>query len=158
MGFMRSYKHLEKLCGEVLGDDRRISAYIDEMLNCPQGDYYVEGWSEDLKRLKHYRWVRNQIVHEPGCSEETMCNEADAYWLNDFYRRIMNQTDPLTLYFRVTKTHARSAIREPEAPMHSSPPKMHSNPRENASEPLSAGLLFLVFLATLFVYFVLMKL
>ena len=33
MGFIESYKHLEKLCGEVLNDDRRISAYIDEMIN-----------------------------------------------------------------------------------------------------------------------------
>lgn len=32
MGFIESYKHLEKLCGEVLNDDRRISAYIDEMI------------------------------------------------------------------------------------------------------------------------------
>ncbi len=35
MGFIESYKHLEKICGEVLNDDRRISAYIDEMLNTP---------------------------------------------------------------------------------------------------------------------------
>ena len=27
MGFIDSYKHLEKLCGEVLNDDRRVSAY-----------------------------------------------------------------------------------------------------------------------------------
>ena len=37
MGFIESYKHLEKLCGEVLNDDRRISAYIDEMINTPRG-------------------------------------------------------------------------------------------------------------------------
>ena len=34
MGFIDSYKHLGKMCGEVLNDDRRVSAYIDEML-CP---------------------------------------------------------------------------------------------------------------------------
>lgn len=37
MGFIESYKHLEKICGEVLNDDRCISAYIDEMLNTPVG-------------------------------------------------------------------------------------------------------------------------
>lgn len=55
MGFIDSYKHLEKLCGDVLGDERRVSAYIDEMLNLPRGTYIVTGWNEDLKTLKHYR-------------------------------------------------------------------------------------------------------
>lgn len=68
MGFIESYKHLEKLCGEVLNDDRRISAYIDEMINTPRGSYLVKGWDDDLKQLKHYRWVRNQITHEPDCT------------------------------------------------------------------------------------------
>ena len=31
MGFLDSYKRLEKLCGEVMNDDRRITAYIEEM-------------------------------------------------------------------------------------------------------------------------------
>ena len=31
MEFMNAYKHLEKLCGDILNDERRISAYIDEM-------------------------------------------------------------------------------------------------------------------------------
>ena len=48
MGFIESYKHLEKLCGEVLNDDRRISAYIDEMINTPRGSYLVRGWDDDL--------------------------------------------------------------------------------------------------------------
>lgn len=103
MGFIESYKHLEKLCGEVLNDDRRISAYIDEMINTPRGSYLVSGWDNDLKQLKHYRWVRNQISHEPSCTEENMCESGDTAWLNNFYSRIMNQTDPLTLYAKATK-------------------------------------------------------
>ena len=53
MGFIESYKHLEKLCGEIFNDDRRISAYIDEMINTPRGSYLVRGWDDDLKKLKH---------------------------------------------------------------------------------------------------------
>lgn len=78
MSFIDSYKHLEKLCGEVLNDDRRISAYIDEMISSSRGFYLVRGWDDDLKQLKHYRWVRIQISHEPWCSEENMCNTSDA--------------------------------------------------------------------------------
>lgn len=86
-----------------MNDERRVSAYIDEMLKKPNGAFYVIGWNEDLKQLKHYRWVRNQISHEPGCTEQNMCEPSDTMWLDNFYARIMNQTDPLALYYQATK-------------------------------------------------------
>lgn len=73
MGFIDSYKSLEKLCSEIYSDNHGLSTYIDEMAGKPNGSYYVPGWDEDLKQLRHCRWVRNQIVHEPGCTEENMC-------------------------------------------------------------------------------------
>ena len=103
MGFIDSYKRLEKLCGEVLNDDRRISAYIEEMENNTRGGYCVHTWYDDLKKLKHYRWVRNKIAHDPDFSEDNMCQPADALWLDEFYSRIMNQTDPLALYHKAMK-------------------------------------------------------
>lgn len=102
MSFTESYKQLEKLCGEIMNDDRRVSAYIDEMINTPRGSYLVKGWDSDLKQLKHYRWIRNQIAHTPDCTEQSMCKPGDAEWLDGFYFRIMNQTDPLTLYAKAT--------------------------------------------------------
>ena len=116
MGFIESYKHLEKLCGEVLNDDRRISAYIDEMISTPRGSYFVRGWDNDLKQLKHYRWVRNQISHEPGCSEQNMCGPNDTIWLDNFYSRIMNQNDPLALYYQATKPHATQQSHKTQHP------------------------------------------
>lgn len=104
MGFMDSYKQLEKICGELLNDDRRLSAYIDEMKNISNGSFYLQGWDEDLKRLKHYRWIRNQIVHEPNCTEQNMCEVSDVLWLDNFYLRIMNQSDPIALYYQATKS------------------------------------------------------
>lgn len=98
MGFIESYKHLERLCGDVMNDDRRISAYIDEMVENPRGAQLVPEWDEDLKQLKHYRWVRNKIAHEPDCTESNMCQPGDEQWLDNFYLRIINQTDPLSLY------------------------------------------------------------
>ena len=79
-----------------------VSAYIEEMLNNPHGSFLVRGWENDLKQLKHYRWIRNQIVHEPDCYEQNMCESGDDEWLDDFYERIINQTDPLTLYAKAT--------------------------------------------------------
>lgn len=124
MGFIDSYKHLEKLCGEIMDDNRRISAYIDEMLNTPGGSYYVRSWNENLKKLKHYRWVRNQISHEPGCTEENMCEPQDELWLDDFYSRIMDQTDPLALYRKATdlRTAGKPSSASPQnIPSHTQP-------------------------------------
>ena len=118
MGFMDSYKRLEKLCGEILGKDRpSVSAYIDEMKSLSNGSLYVRNWEEDLKNLKHYRWVRNQISHEPGCSEENMCEPEDARWLDRFYSRIMNQTDPLALYRKARSATKRPRHRSSDEPM-----------------------------------------
>ena len=108
MGFMEAYKYLEKLCGEILGDERRISAYIEELESLPLGAKLVAGWNDDLKNLKHYRWIRNQIVHDPSCTEEIMCDEQDTRWIEDFHSRIMNQTDPLTRYRRAVQRRSVS--------------------------------------------------
>ncbi len=85
MNFIDAYKKLEKLCNEMYCDKHGISLYIDEMINTPMGSRYVKSWNEDLKQLKHYRWVRNQIVHEPGYTEANMCNRGDIQWINNFY-------------------------------------------------------------------------
>ena len=103
MGFMDSYKRLDKLCGEVMSSNKGVSSYIEEMQNTPYATNYVTGWNDDLKKLKHYRWIRNNIAHEPGCTEQDMCEHNDALWLDNFHSRIMNQTDPLALYYKATK-------------------------------------------------------
>lgn len=146
---MDSYKHLEKLCGEVMGDARCISAYIDEMVNTPGGSRLVRSWENDLKQLKHYRWVRNQIVHDPLCTEENMCGEEDTIWLESFYSRIMSRTDLLALYYKATKPaavhkppQAKTSVQQPPCPQtdHSSPPK---NPHITAV--VIAILIFVIF-------------
>lgn len=103
MGFMDSYKRLEKLCRDAYREEKPIKAYIELMKKIPNGSHYVRGWKEDLDRLKHYHWVRNQISHEPGCTEQNMCSFEDAQWLDDFYRRMLRQEDPLALYRKVTQ-------------------------------------------------------
>lgn len=84
MEFMNAYKRLEKLCSDMYGTAHGISAYIDDMVNCPRGARIVPDWAHDLKQLKHYRWIRNQIVHEPDCTEEELCTPADTRWLDTF--------------------------------------------------------------------------
>lgn len=115
MGFMDSYKRLEKLCGEVMDDNRRVSAYIDAMVNTPRGASLVKGWEEDLKQLKHYRWMRNQIAHNPECTEKTMCKSSDVKWVDGFYDRIMKQTDPLAMYRKAMRRKRTNAKKKTNA-------------------------------------------
>ena len=112
MRFLNSYKHLERLCGDVLNEKWPITAYIDEMEKTPRGAFLVPHWNEDLKKLKHYRWVRNKITHDPNCDETNMCQTDDALWLDQFYNRIMNQTDPLALYRKATRPIARTKSKQ----------------------------------------------
>ena len=158
MGFIESYKRLERLCGDLLNDDRRISAYIDEMISLPRGAYLVRGWDDDLKRLKHYRWVRNQIAHELDCSEENMCEPSDVVWIDVFYSRIMNQTDPLALYSKATKP--RPAQKSAQAHKPKSPTYTYSQPTAShrKSSPQVAGCMtFLVGILIIVVAIVLMS-
>ena len=103
MNFINSYKRLEQLCNDMFNDKHGVSIYIDKMVNTSNGCYYVGSWNEDLKQLKHYRWVRNKIVHEPDYTEEDLCEHNDEVWLSNFYNRILNQKDPLTLYRKQTR-------------------------------------------------------
>ena len=133
MSFIDSYKRLEKLCSEIYSENNGLSVYIDEMINNPNGSYYVPGWEEDLKQLKHYRWKRNKIVHEPGCTEENMCVPEDSKWLDSFYLRIMSANDPLALYRkeRVANTVQRSKHKcspEPTSFTCSKPQKVSQKP------------------------------
>ncbi len=72
------------------------------MVSTPHGSYIVEDWDDDLRKLKHYRWIRNKIVHDFNCSEQNMCESGDDIWIDNFYLRIINQTDPLSLYRKAT--------------------------------------------------------
>lgn len=98
MGFMDQYKRLEKLCKDALQDEKGVSAYLELMEKTPRGAAKVENWEADYKQLKHYRWMRNKIAHDPEHTEETMCKAADVKWLKAFCKRIAEQKDPVAQY------------------------------------------------------------
>lgn len=110
---MDSYKHLDKICGEMFNANRGVSAYIDEMTSISDGEFYVSSWEEDLKKLKYCRFVRNRIAHDVACTEDNMCSSEDVECLEDFYSRIMNQTDPLSLYRLAKSKKEKNAVTTP---------------------------------------------
>ena len=137
MSFIDSYKRLEKLCSEIYSDNYGVSLYIDEMLNTPTGAQYVPGWDKDLKQLKHYRWVRNQIVHNPGCAEENVCEYGDAQWLDNFRSRIMSANDPLALYRKARNSQPMQKTRQTYTPE----PRTYTYPQRTSTPQRSAGCL-----------------
>lgn len=114
MGFMESYKHLDNLCKDMNGIG--VTGYIKDMEHEQNGSFYVTGWKNDYMRLKHYRYIRNQIAHENYADESNMCSAGDMAWLDGFYQRIMKQTDPLALCYKETRLRSRSKTTETKAP------------------------------------------
>lgn len=148
MGFIDAYKRLDKLCGEALGSERGVSTYIDAMLGLSYGASIIEGWDEDLKQLKHYRWVRNQIAHEPGCTEENMCDEGDELWAKQFYLRVMHQTDPLAMY-RKQMQRLMEAKRQKTTSKVASTKKPTPKRKKNVLNALVVALAFIILVAVL---------
>lgn len=63
----------------------------------------INGWTDDFKKLKRYRAIRNKIVHEVGKCEENLSTLLDVDWLKNFYCRIKEEQDPLSLYNKIIR-------------------------------------------------------
>ena len=116
MGFLQTYKRLDNLCRDMNGIG--VTGYLRDMDERPAGRSRVPGWMDDYRRLKQYRHLRNRIVHENDADEAELCAGGDAAWLEDFYQRILERTDPLALYYssRVQKAVPRPAQRQERRP------------------------------------------
>lgn len=116
------FKHLDKLCGELYGDQRGVSRYIDDMKDVSGSDYrYIPNWKEDLDQLIRIRHIRNYIAHTEGAFNEDICTPKDIEWSRDFCRRILNQSDPLALLRQHLEAKQRMAkakrpVYQPQTP------------------------------------------
>ncbi len=98
MSFLESYKRLDNLCKDMYSDAKGVTAYIEHMEHYSNAGFRIRDWNSDYQNLKHYRYVRNQIVHENYATEDNMCDESDVKWIDNFYKRIIKTTDPLAQY------------------------------------------------------------
>lgn len=106
--FFDAYKHLDKLCGEIYDCRNGISEYITQMEHLPRGHWLVSNWDSDYKKLKHIRWVRNQIAHES--SSYAISDEADIEFAELFYIRIMNQDDPFSRLRKIEQARTQRSF------------------------------------------------
>lgn len=155
MGFMESYKYLDNLCKDMNGIG--ITGYIKDMEQEPSGDFYVAGWKKDYLQLKHYRYIRNQIAHENYANESDMCSDKDTAWLDEFYQRIMRQTDPLALCYKETRFRPSSKVTETRK----SPTTQYAQPRpklrQTEKRPGTGVMLLIIVVAIAILLFLLLR-
>jgi hypothetical protein len=95
--FLDLYKKVDKFIKDAYLVSEGVSAYIRMMeSNNIKGVRYVDSWQIDYERLKHMRWVRNQLAHEVGYDSD-ICEESDYDCLNEFYNRLFSSEDPLSI-------------------------------------------------------------
>lgn len=106
--FFEEIKHLDKLCGELYQDQHGITCYIDDMKKVSEyNSRCVPGWKDDLEHLIRLRHIRNHLAHTEGAFNEENCTQKDIDWSQEFYRRILNQSDPLSMLYQNSKKKAQ---------------------------------------------------
>ena len=98
--FIEEYKKLDKLCQDIFSSTVGVTKYIDEMdSSFSLGNRFIKDWSRNYKMLKHLRWLRNKIVHDP---QETDCSLHDINQITFFYQQILTMNDPLARLHQLT--------------------------------------------------------
>ncbi len=112
--FLEEYKHLEKLCSEMYGQNHGVTLYINDMEQTSGYDRRkIAGWDQDFRRLKQLRHIRNAMVHDTSFDENAYSAE-DIVFLQDFYQRIINGNDPLTKKCKLERSVSVSTVSIPK--------------------------------------------
>ena len=72
----------------------------------------ISDWVYTLKKLKNIRYLRNQIAHGGIDIDGNHCDYEDIDWIIDFYHRIIDGRDPLSLVRKqsVPAVHKNSKV------------------------------------------------
>lgn len=96
--FLEEYKRLDKLCREMYKSDIGITNYINDMKYAALFESRrIPNWNSDLSNLIRLRHIRNQLTHEIGTLDISMCTQNDVDWLVDFRGRILQASDPIAM-------------------------------------------------------------
>ena len=95
---------LEQECNQIYNDTHGVTTYINEMKDLEsQGVPKVKDWSASLKRLKEIRHKRNKLSHGEISFREEWAEKEDLEFLLAFRKKVLNQTDPIALYYNQRK-------------------------------------------------------
>lgn len=114
--FFEEYKRLDKLCGDLYGEQYGVSCYIEDMkTKMSKNDYRnISNWTGDLQQLIRLRHIRNHLAHTEGAFGEKNGTQEDIAWISGFYERILNRTDSLAMLYRYSE-EKRKAVKKKNA-------------------------------------------
>lgn len=112
LAILELYKKTDRFIRDAYSSAEGVSEYIRTMeAKESYGRSRVNGWADDYRMLKHVRWVRNRLTHEVGY-DTAICDAKDYPWLEAFYGRLRDSSDPLSL---ARKLEHEDALRRAEA-------------------------------------------
>lgn len=95
----------------MYGEDKGVTNYINDMKAVPYIEYIgINNWKNDLEQLIRMRCIRNDLAHIGGTFGEQICTQMDIDWIKDFYRRIMEQSDPMAVLYLKNKNRSNAQI------------------------------------------------
>ena len=98
---LEEYKYVDAICRDMLGAEKGVTAYIEQLDETPATvRYWITEWNDEYRQLKHIRWLRNQIAHS---TEYVECTQSDLDWLKGFHNRLLTQQDLLVKARRVVQ-------------------------------------------------------
>ena len=142
---LEEYKYVDKICQEMLGTEKGVSAYLDQLDETPMTvRYWITEWNDEYRQLKHIRWLRNQIVHSTGNVE---CTQSDLDWLKGFHNRLLTQQDLLAKAHRVIKESQIQRQQQQAKTIAAAAPKYGSNVLGSSRGPRKSWILIAVIAA-----------
>lgn len=97
VAFFDLYKIVDKHIKYYFSFPDGVSDYIRSMeYSSDFGNSYIRGWKDDYYKLKKARYIRTQLAHEISF-DSNICKEANYDWLVNFYNRLLEANDPISL-------------------------------------------------------------
>ena len=125
--FLDLYKRVDRFIRDAYSSNEGVSEYIRKMeINNYKGICYVQTWTSDYEKLKHLRWIRNQLAHEVGYDSD-ICEESDYVWLESFYQHLFSAEDPLAVMVKQENAERQHRIAEQRQRQMSMQKKQYQN-------------------------------
>lgn len=107
LDYLDSYKRLDQLCRDMFRSKDGVTEYINQMDRVISRINSKQDWRDFYSRLKYQRRLRNNLVHNTGCSE---CTEEDIDEIEYFFELILKQEDPLAYIRRQQALTKKASI------------------------------------------------
>ena len=142
---LEEYKYVDAICRDMLGAEKGVTAYIEQLDETPVTvRYWITEWNDEYRQLKHIRWLRNQIAHSTGNVE---CTQSDLEWLKGFHNRLLTQQDLLAKAHRVIKESQIQNQQQQAKTILAAAPKQGANVLGSSRGPRKSWILIAVIAA-----------